>query len=408
MELIGLFRGVRRTFGRIPQSATFRRQRILPLIAALILNTSPHRAVCDSLKIIQTHQGEPRPAENDAVAMIETRFKKETDKYDKAFDDFQKSMALDQPFHYDLSALDEFLQSQMTSASDPAARQTAAVFLAELTGYGVPLSSSLHKQIWHVVPPDSDAWSKEDEAIVYESEGLDPEDARTFLQEIVSHNPNRHVQARAQTALVKLASRQHDPETYKFAYAKLEQYKDLKETKVDILLLNPQGKIVPGKAAPIFHLPAIDHNGEITNQTLSGKWYLLDFWATWCGPCLGERAALQEAYYKFKSKSFTIVSISLDESPDKVVSFRKSRWSMPWRHAFLPQGTTSQTAQDYEVDRIGLPRLVLVGPDGKVAAVQPDLGPELIDHTLGYYLGSPSGRPMTQKTHQHPPGNPVN
>jgi hypothetical protein len=64
---------------------------------------------------------------------------------------------------------------------------------------------------------------------------------------------------------------------------------------------------------------------------------------------------------------------------------------MPWRHAFLPQGTTSQTAKAYEVDRIGLPRLVLVAPDGKVAAVQPDLSPELIDHTLGYYLGSAPG-----------------
>jgi thiol-disulfide isomerase/thioredoxin len=389
MELLRVFR---RQFGSIPQSVTFQRQVLLPLTAVLILNTVPDIAVCDSLEIFRTHQGEPRPAENDAVAMIEARFKTETDKYDKAFDDFQKSMALDQPFHRDLSALDEFLQSQMTSASDPAARQTAAVFLGELAGYGVSLASSLYKQIWHVVPPDSESWSKEDEAIQYESEGLDPEDARTFLQEIVSHNPNRRVQARALTALVKLASRQHDPDAYELAYSKLEQYKDLKETKVDILLLNPQGKIVPGKAAPLFHLPAIEDNGEITNQTLSGKWYLLDFWATWCGPCLGERAALQEAYNRFKSKSFTIVSISLDETPDKVVSFRKSRWSMPWRHAFLPQGTTSQTAKDYEVDRTGLPRLVLVAPDGKVAAVQPDLSPELIDHTLGYYLGSAPGR----------------
>jgi len=57
---------------------------------------------------------------------------------------------------------------------------------------------------------------------------------------------------------------------------------------------------------------------------------------------------------------------------------------MPWRHAFLPQGTTSQTAKDYEVDRIGLPRLVLVAPDGKVAAVQPDLSPELIDQGCEY------------------------
>jgi thiol-disulfide isomerase/thioredoxin len=392
MELLRIFRKVRRRFAYISEYVSFRRQLLLPLLAALIFDTLPDRAVCDSLEIRQTHQGEPQPAENDAVAMIEARFKAETDKYDKAFDDFQKSMALDQLFHYDLSALEEFLQSQMTSAGDPAARQTAAVFLGELAGYGVSLASSLYKQIWHVVPPGSESWSKEGEAIQYESEGLDPEDAKTFLQEIVSHNPNRRVQARALTALVKLASRQHDPDTYQLAYSKLEQYKDLKETKVDILLLNPEGKIVPGKAAPIFHLPAIDDSGEITNQDLSGRWYLLDFWATWCGPCLGERAALREAYNKFKSKTFTIVSISLDETPDKVVSYRKSHWSMPWRHAFLPQGTISQTAKDYEVDRIGLPRLVLVAPDGKVRAVQPDLGPELLDHTLGYYLGPPSGR----------------
>jgi len=282
MELIGILRSVGRQFERIPQFVTLPAQLPLALIAVVVLGMLPNAAVCDSL-VIQTHEGE-RPAENDAVAMIETRFKKETDKYDKAFDDFQKSMALDQPFHYDLSTLHEFLQTQMTSASDPAARQIAAVFLAKLAGYGDPLSSSLYKQIWHVVPPDSESWSKEDEGIQYESEGFDPEDAKTFLQEIVRHNPNRRVQARALTALVKLASRQHDPDAYQHAYSKLEQYKDLKETKVDILLLNPQGKIVPGKAAPIFHLPAIDGNAEITNLNLSGKWYLLDFWATWCRP----------------------------------------------------------------------------------------------------------------------------
>jgi thiol-disulfide isomerase/thioredoxin len=243
-----------------------------------------------------------------------------------------------------------------------------------------------------LVPPDSAAWGKEDEVIEYESEGLDSEGAKKFLEEIVNHNPDRHVQARAQTAQVKLASRQHDPKAYQLAYAKLEQYKDLKDMKFEIFLLNPQNKIVPGKQAPVFHLPSIEGGGEITNQRLSGKWYLLDFWATWCGPCMGERAALQEAYGKFKDRDFTIVSISLDETPDKVVSFRKNRWSMPWEQAFLPGGQSSETAKDYEVDRIGLPRLLLVDPNGKVAALQYDLGREVIDQTLGYFLGLQSGR----------------
>ncbi len=389
MDFLAIFRKVWRQFGDVSQSARFRRKHLRFIVAALTLSGLPDSAVSDSFD--RTDQ---RPAENDALTIIETRYKNETEKYDKAFDDFQKSVAPDKPFHYDLSGLEEFLRVQMTTAADAEARQTAAVFLVALAGYEAAIPSSMYKQVSQVVPSDSASWGKEDEAIEYESEGLGPEDARKFLQDIVDHNPSRHVKTRAQMALVKLASRQHDVKAYQLAYAKLEQYKDPKDSKLEkleISLLNPRNKIVPGKAAPLFRLPAIDGSGEITNQNLSGKWYLLDFWATWCGPCLGERAALQEAYSKFKNRNFTIVSISLDETPDKVVSFRKNRWSMPWQNAFLPGGTSSQIGKDYELDWIGLPRLVLVAPDGKVAALQHDLNREVIDHTLGFYLGPPSG-----------------
>jgi thiol-disulfide isomerase/thioredoxin len=393
MDFITVFQKIRWFFGHIPHSARLTRQCLRFIVAALALSISSNAAVSDSLGTIKAGGGHQQSAENDAVKSIETRYKNETDKYDKAFDEFQKRMTLDQPFHGDLSGLKEFLQLQMMSAPNAEARQTAAVFLVALAGYEAAIPPSIYQQIWHVVPSDSESWGREDEAIEYESEGLDPDDAKKFLLDVVGHNENRRIQARAQTALVRLASRQHDTKAYQLAYTKLEQYKDLKEAKVEILFLNPQNKIVPGRAAPMFHLPAIDGSGEITNQNLSGKWYLLDFWATWCGPCLGERAALQEAYSKFKNRGFTIVSISLDEAPDKVVSFQKNRWSMPWKHAFLPNGTSSQTAKEYELDRTGLPRLVLVAPDGRVAALQHDLSRELIDHTLGYYLGSSSGRP---------------
>jgi thiol-disulfide isomerase/thioredoxin len=392
MNFITIFHSIWPQFAGVSHSARFEKQLLRSIVAALALSNVPASAVCDSFETIKADRGDQRFLENDAVRVIETRYKNETDKYDKAFDDFQKRMVLDQAFHYDLSSLEKFLRSQMTGAIDTDARQTAAIFLVALAGYETAIPSSLYRQIWYVVPPDSASWGKEDEAIEYESEGLDPDDAKKFLQDVVKHNLNRQVQARAQTALVKLASRQHDPKAYQLAYAKLEQYKDLKETKIEISFLNPQNRIVPGKAAPVFHLPAIDGSAEITNEKFSGKWYLLDFWATWCGPCLGERAALQEAYSKFKNRNFTVVSISLDETPGKVVSFRKTRWSMPWQHAFLPRGVSSQTAKDYEVDSIGLPRLVLVAPDGKVVAVQHDLSREVINRTLGYYLGSPSGQ----------------
>jgi thiol-disulfide isomerase/thioredoxin len=333
-----------------------------------------------------------KSAEDDAVKIIETRFRNETDSYEKAFDDFEKSATLDKPFHYDLAGLEEFLESQMVAAPTAEARQTAAIHLLALTGYAVAIPSSVYKQVLQIVPADSATWSKRGESIEYEVEGLDPNRAKNFLEQMANLNASRDIQATAQLALVKLARRQRDSKWYEAAFAKLEQYKDLKDFKFQIFLLNPRNKIVPGSAAPVFHLPAIEGSGEITNQSLTGKWYLIDFWATWCGPCMGERAALLEAYGKFKNKGFTIVSISLDEAPEKVVSFRKNRWSMPWAQAFLPGGQNSQTAKDYEVDRIGLPRLVLVDPNGKVAASQQDLGRELLDRTLADFLGATSKR----------------
>jgi tetratricopeptide (TPR) repeat protein len=176
----------------------------------LALSSLPDIAVCDSFETTQAERSDSKPTGNDAVRLIETRYKNETDKYDKAFEDFEKSAALDKPFGYNLSRLDQFLQSQMTAGNDAEARQTAAVLLVTLAGYQVAIPSSLYKQVLQLVPPDSEAWGKEDEVIEYESEGLDSEGAKKFLEEIVNHNPDRHVQARAQTAQVKLASRQHD------------------------------------------------------------------------------------------------------------------------------------------------------------------------------------------------------
>ena len=66
-----------------------------------------------------------------------------------------------------------------------------------------------------------------------------------------------------------------------------------------------------GKKAPEFSLKSADGR-TITLSELRGKVVLVNFWATWCGPCRAEMPGFEEAYKKLKSKGFEIVGISLD------------------------------------------------------------------------------------------------
>lgn len=112
---------------------------------------------------------------------------------------------------------------------------------------------------------------------------------------------------------------------------------------------------------------------------------MIDFWATWCGPCVGEMEALHKAYAKFKDKNFVILSVSFDASPQDVLKFRQDKWQMPWLHAFADQGFDSKMAKDFET--IGIPHPILVDTAGTIVATEEDLRGESLEKTLEKYLG---------------------
>lgn len=325
----------------------------------------------------------------------ESAFKQETDQYEKEFDRLEKAGGRNQAFFYDLSPLAKRLVERMHSAHSPAERQTAALLLAVLRDYEVSLPASTYEEIAALVPPGSSLWATHPDAIALEAEALKPEASHTFLTAMQKENPDRLVQGRATIALVQFALRRHDSSAYEKEYAYLStSFADVKELKFDVKRLNPQNKTAIGKKAASFELPALDpdRDGKISNKTFAGKYYLIDFWASWCGPCLGERASLQHAFERFGNRNFAIVSISLDETPDAALLYQKKRWSMPWANAFLPGGQKSPTARDFDVDWMGLPVLLLVSPDGTIAESSA-LGRFSLQATLEHYLESPARNP---------------
>jgi peroxiredoxin len=97
-----------------------------------------------------------------------------------------------------------------------------------------------------------------------------------------------------------------------------------------------------------------------------GKVVLLDFWATWCGPCVQELPNVIAAYDKFHDRGFEIVGISLDQDRGKLDKFLESK-KMPWRQYFDGKGWQNEVAAAYGVKSI--PATYLIGADGKIAAV---------------------------------------
>jgi thiol-disulfide isomerase/thioredoxin len=278
----------------------------------------------------------------------------------------------------------------------------------KLVGFASTVSTSSMLELCGQIAPDSPAldlvaavdpsfmgwiaWHRSGGGYVNQAEAAAAAKAFAFYDQVFEKHPSRQVKLMALESKIELYSRPRMLEEVKKGVAQLEAFEPASPAvprwKKWLVTVAEEEKTAPkpGNAVPAFQVEDLDHPGtSISPATFKGKYWILDFWATWCSPCKGELPFVHKAYAKFHPAGLEILSVSSDLKAEDIAKFRKDpQHPMPWHHAF-PKGQAKDALHRLFQVR-GIPHVLLISPKGKILAMGDDLRKDNLERTLEKYL----------------------
>ncbi|RMF59403.1 MAG: hypothetical protein D6748_06440, partial [Calditrichaeota bacterium] len=236
-------------------------------------------------------------------------------------------------FQYDFSGIKAQLGEYLKSDNNLLQR-FVAILLLNVELKNRPPDKTQLKKLWEMLPPDDLLWELSPFAISMVPSVLFPQHADSVLEKFYELNPTRLVKAIALARLTAKLKQQNKEEAFVEHYRKLKsEFSDLLEVQYELKKFDPERRIAVGKPVPDFEVKLIGSEKTVTRKSMLGKYYLIDFWAVWCMPCVAEIPNLQQVYQQFKDKNFEILSISLDADDKIVQTFWEKKYKMPWLNA---------------------------------------------------------------------------
>jgi len=323
------------------------------------------------------------------------------------FDSAEAARARHDSLHYDWPPIIAALRATLRGTRDPIIRQATLLELSIATSFAGTRDTSVARRFLAEVPASSPLYAADPNAlnatgsayrILYGSKTdarapLDSAVTRRILshyERIADAQADSSVQVVALMDAVYTARTLHDDVRMNANYQRLvTNYGDVPTVAYAKSMFASNRVLRVGALIPEFTFAALeDSTTHYTRQSMLGKTYLLEFWATTCGPCVMEMKYLHAAHDSLAPLGLAILSVSIDSRAEDARAFRRGEWKMPWLNAFAPGGWENPEVKRMEI--LGIPRAALVAKDGHILAVDDQLRADSLIPTIRRNLQAPA------------------
>ncbi|UCC81486.1 MAG: TlpA family protein disulfide reductase [Gemmatimonadota bacterium] len=328
-----------------------------------------------------------------------------TERYEAFYRAFETARETDEELEYDWSGDVAHLAQRLESERDPFIREVLSYQLLHLGCNGAEIDSELVSQALVELPPTSYCWSldpyflacivetafptQEDEAAsapkAEETWPVWVEKAVDYVEEGIIGHPDSVVRASMLASVVIVANNEGLPDLGAEYYGRLtEEYPESWATRM-AREYAPQRNIQVGKPIPEFSLTSLDDTTIVyARDSLLGTVYLIDFWATWCIPCVAEMPSLHRVHREFGPRGFEILSISMDDDLEEVIAYRNGEWEMPWYNVFAGPEFEAEMLAPFEL--VQIPKAILVDAEGMIVGLDAEAHGEGLRQILAQLL----------------------
>ena len=226
-----------------------------------------------------------------------------------------------------------------------------------------------------------------------------PGDARPFTMMIeasglIEDTKNAALlKEQAEAGILAILEKDKKNETANSALMRLADSAEPAQAKAYLkqVIANTKGRLADAAKGRLKNMEALGQPVKISFEAvdgrkvdmtkLKGKVVLIDFWATWCGPCVAELPNVKKTYAKYNKKGFEIIGISLDSNKIKLTNFVEDN-DMPWPQQFDGKGWKNKYAVEFGIQ--GIPAMWLIDKKGDLVDMKARAGLEAkVEKLLG-------------------------